>query len=159
MRDAARTGSVSASIADREGITVAVDTEAFLTEWHRIVAEKDLTALSDVLAEGITLGAPPYWNKLQGREVVGHLLGIIVETIEGFTYHREWWSGRELALEFTGRVGKLDVQGIDLISLDAEGRVCNLDVPMRPVNSVIALRERIAPQMAEYLARRSEGAA
>ena len=76
-------------------------------------------------------------------------------TIEGFTYHREWAQGRELALEFRGRVGETELQGIDLITLDAEGRIQNLDVLMRPVNGIVALRERIAPRMAEYLAQLS----
>jgi hypothetical protein len=85
---------------------------------------------------------------------VQHLLGLIVHTIEGFTYHREWMQERELALEFRGRVGEIELQGIDLITLDDEGRIRSLDVLMRPVNGIIALRDRIAPSMAEYLAKR-----
>lgn len=126
----------------------------FLSEWHRIVTERDVAALGTVLAPDVTLGAPPYWSKLGGSELVQHLLGLIVHTIEGFTYHREWTQGRELALEFRGRVGEIELQGIDLITLDEEGRIRNLDVLMRPVNGIVALRDRIAPRMAEYLAKR-----
>ena len=126
--------------------------DAFLTEWHRIVAERDLVALETALAEDVAIGAPPYWEKLRGRPLVHHLLGCIIRTIENFTYHREWRHGNELALEFTGRVGELDLQGIDLITLDENGVIRNLDVLMRPVNAVLSLREIIAPQMAEFLA-------
>jgi len=132
---------------------MARDTGTFLREWHDLVARRDLEALRHVLADGVTLGAPPYWTKLEGRPIVHHLLGIIIETIEGFTYHREWWTGRELALEFTGKVEELDLQGIDLISLDAEGRIRNLDVLMRPVNGVIRLQELVAPKMQTFLMR------
>jgi hypothetical protein len=134
------------------------DAREFLERWHRIVAEKDLDALRDVLAEEVTLGAPPYWNRLAGRALVHHLLGVIVHTIEGFTYHREWIAGRELALEFRGRVGDAELQGVDLITLDDAGRIVSLDVPMRPANAVAALRERVAPRMAEWLAQRQAGA-
>jgi hypothetical protein len=130
---------------------VSYPAESFLKEWHRVVSERDVVALPALIAEDVTMGAPPYWKKLGGRELVCHLLGIIIETIEDFTYHREWSEGAELALEFTGHVGDLDVQGIDLITLNEAGQVQNLDVLMRPVNSVIALRERVAPRMAEYL--------
>ena len=99
----------------------------------------------------MSLGAPPYWPRFEGRAQVHHLLGLILETIEGFTYRREWERGNELALEFTGRVDDNGLQGIDLITLDAEGRLANLDVMIRPLNSLIALRDRVAPQMAEYL--------
>lgn len=134
---------------------MAAAEDRFLPEWHRIVAARDVAALAGVLAPDVTLGAPPYWKKLAGRELVQHLLGLIVATIEDFTYHREWRDGRELALEFRGHVGGSELQGIDLITLDAEGRIQNLDVLMRPVNGIEALRDRIAPRMAEYLARRS----
>ena len=129
--------------------------EAFLPEWHRIVRERDLEALASVLADGITMGAPPYWTRLQGRPLVAHLLGHIVHTIEDFTYRREWSEGRELALEFTGHVGDCALQGIDLITLGEDGRIARLDVLMRPVNAVVELRERIAPQMAAFLASTS----
>jgi hypothetical protein len=134
------------------------DARLFLDRWHRIVAEKDPVALHDALAEGVTLGAPPYWNELAGRPMVHHLLGLIVQTIEGFSYGREWIAGRELALEFRGRVGDLELQGVDLITLDDDGRIAKLDVPMRPMNAVAALRDRIAPRIAEWLARRGADA-
>jgi hypothetical protein len=130
----------------------------FLDRWHRIVSEKDLVALGEILTDDVSLGAPPYWQKLRGHALVEHLLGLIVHTVEDFTYQREWLDGCELALEFTGHVGDLDVQGIDLISLDERGLVGHIDVLMRPVNSVIALREIIAPQMAAFLAKQNEAA-
>ena len=135
------------------------DSRVFLDRWHKIVATRDLVSLPEVLATDVAIGAPPYWDKLRGRDLVAHLLGIIVNTVEDFTYHREWVMGGELALEFTGRVKGLDLQGIDLITLDAEGRVSNLDVLMRPVNAVIELREAVAPQMARYLQSLSAGGA
>jgi hypothetical protein len=137
---------------------MASQADAFLAEWHRIVAEKDAAAVIRLLAAEVTIGAPPYWNRMQGAPLVAHLLGLILETIEDFTYHREWTQGDELALEFSGRVGDTQLQGIDLISLDARGRIRGLDVLMRPVNAVVALRERIAPRMVEYLAARAREA-
>jgi hypothetical protein len=124
---------------------------AFLDEWHRLVRERDVPELAALLAPDVEIGAPPYWEPLRGQALVQHLLGLILETIEGFAYHREWKMGHEFALEFRGRVGALELQGIDLISLDASGRIRRLDVLMRPVNGVIALREAIAPRMMEYL--------
>ena len=126
-----------------------------------MVAEQDLDALSPLLAEDISLGAPPYWPRFEGRELVDHLLGLILHSVEGFSYHREWQHGSELALEFRGRVGELELQGIDLISVN-DGLVQSLDVLMRPVNAVNALQEIIAPRMASFLAAKAkapEGAA
>ena len=102
------------------------------------------------LPEGVEGGL-----RLLRQLVVEHLLGIIVETIEDFTYHREWCDGGELALEFTGHVGDIDLQGIDLITLDAENRIVKLDVLMRPMNAVARLQQVVAPQMMEFLKTRA----
>lgn len=127
----------------------------FLERWHRVVGERDLVGLEALLATDVTMGAPPYWDRLSGRPLVHHLLGLILHTIEDFTYHREWHQdsrGRnEMALEFHGHVGELDLQGIDLITLNERGEIQNLDVAIRPMNALEALRDVIAPQMAEYL--------
>ena len=85
-----------------------IEGDPFLDDWHRFVAQRDLEALGGLLAEEVTIGAPPYWQKFQGHAVVHHLLGLILHTIEDFTYHREWRDGNELALEFTGQVGEHD---------------------------------------------------
>ena len=154
--------------------------ESFLARWHTIVAERDLVALREVLAEDVTMGAPPYWQKMQGRDLVHHLLGLIINTIEGFTYHREWVGARsadgnadandgesddngtgnsanEIALEFTGKIGKLDLHGVDLITLNADGKIQNLDVVLRPENAIGALREVIAPQMMAFIQAKGQG--
>jgi len=131
--------------------------DEFLREWHRIVATRDLEALAEIVAEDVSMGAPPYWDRLQGRPLVHHLLGLILATIEGFTYYREWHvesqSQREIALEFRGRIGDLELQGIDLITLNDRGTLQRLDVMIRPMNALSALRDAIAPQMAEFLQR------
>ena len=130
---------------------MTANAKAFLDEWHRIVSNKDLESLKGVLAPDVTLGPPPYWMRLEGRDIVHYLLGLIINTIEGFTYHRQWSDQDELALEFKGRVGEIELQGVDLITLDGEGRVLNLDVVMRPANAIDALAEIIRPQMMKFL--------
>ena len=129
--------------------------DEFLAKWHRLVEARDLVALEQILADDVSMGAPPYWDKLKGRPLVHHLLGLIIRTIEDFSYQREWHDDSrgqgEIALEFHGRVGELKLQGIDLISLNERGELQNLDVVIRPMNALEALRDVIAPQMMEFL--------
>jgi len=137
--------------------------QAFLERWHRIVAERDLEGLHEELAEDVSFGVPPYWQRIEGRDMTEHLLGLVINTIEDFTYHREWVSGNEFALEFHGHVGENELQGIDLITLgDGEsgndGKLIRLDVMIRPENALIALREHIAPRMVAFLTKRAEAA-
>lgn len=96
--------------------------EAFLAKWHPLVANRDLKALEEILAADVTMGAPPYWDKLSGRLIVHHLLGLIINTIEDFTYHREWHNDAaghgEIALDFHGHIDEMTLQGIDLITIN-----------------------------------------
>ena len=131
---------------------MSADPHQFLKRWHRIVAERDLEGLGEIVAPDISMGAPPYWERLTGKDLVIHLLGIIIHTIDDFTYHREWVDGSEFALEFRGHVKDMELQGIDLISVDSRGLVRRLDVMIRPLNSLERLRDIVAPKMAEYLA-------
>lgn len=134
-------------------VPVAADSGAFLSRWHVIVANRDLEGLRDMLADDVSIGAPPYWAPLEGRELVHHLLGVIVTTIENFRYQREWCDDRQLALEFRGQLGEHELQGIDLITLDAAGRVSHLDVLIRPMNALEALVSVVRPRMLEFLAQ------
>ena len=118
---------------------MSADSKAFLEQWYKIVATRDVDGLAAVLAEDVTLGAPPYWAKLETKEVVLRLLKIIINTIDGFTYYREWVDGPELALEFRGSVDGLGLQGIDLITLNDEGKIQNIDVMIRPMNTLAKL--------------------
>ena len=118
---------------------MGVDGREFLDRWHRMVAERDVSALDGLIAEDISMGAPPYWTRLEGKPMVMRLLGIIVTTFEDFQYHREWVDGGELALEFTAKVEGLDLHGVDLISVDDDGRMRRLDVMIRPLNALTKL--------------------
>ena len=120
---------------------MSADSKAFLEKWHKIVATRDVEGLAAVLAENVTLGAPPYWAKLETKEVVLRLLKIIINTIDEFIYHREWINGPELALEFRGSVDGLELQGIDLITLNDEGKIQSIDVMIRPMNTLAKLAE------------------
>ena len=66
-----------------------VDPKTFLDEWHRIVAQRDLAALGRVLHPKASMGAPPYWDRFEGADLVAHLLGIIVTFYAGDMIYRE----------------------------------------------------------------------
>jgi hypothetical protein len=128
---------------------MANEGRVFLERWHQILTQRDRAGLEAILAEDIVMGPPPHWTKLEGKPMVSRVLGIIMGTLEDFAYHREWIDGNELALEFTARVGRLKLHGIDLISVDGEGKMRRLDVMIRPLNALAALAELVGKKIAE----------
>lgn len=78
-----------------------------------------------------------------GKRNVSALLGAVFSSIEDFSYKRRWVDDVEIALEFTGRIGDKQLQGIDLITLNQSGQIKKVDVLMRPLSGIEALREAV----------------
>lgn len=101
----------------------------------------DKSAILPLLAEDVRFRPPTYWATWTGAEPVAAVLGHVTEVFEDFRYRRVMGEGRDWALEFACRIGELDAVGVDLVTLDEEGRIAELEVVMRPLKSIAALRE------------------
>jgi hypothetical protein len=83
----------------------------------------------------------------QGRDAVMMVLRAVFEVFEDFRYEEEFEAGDRHALIFRARVGDRDVQGLDLIRLDGEGKVAELTVMVRPMSGMLALAEAMKVQL------------
>jgi len=131
--------------------------QRFIEEWHRIVRTKDVGAIDGLLAPDVEVGGPAFWGKLRGKDTAAHFVGLGVRVAAGLTFLREWVSEDGLAIEFKGKIGEQNFQGVNLIAFDDAGRVKSLDILIRPVNAVVALRDLVTPQMTAYLLGREKG--
>jgi len=129
----------------------------FIEEWHRIVRARDVDAIAALLAPDVEVGGPAFWGKLRGKDTAAHFLGVGIRLAAGLTFLREWESDEGLAIVVTGQIGEQNFQGVNLIAFDDAGRVKSLDIVIRPVNAVVALRDLVTPQMTAYLLGREKG--
>jgi len=114
----------------------------------RIAAEnKDLEAMTEVLREDVVLHSPIPFRGFEGREIVLGVLTHVVATLEDFRYTDELAEGDTVALRFKARVGDRELEGIDLLELDADGRVAELTVFMRPMSALKAFNEQMAARL------------
>lgn len=124
-----------------------------LPEWHRIVAERDMAALGDLLHPDATFRSPVAHTPYRGAMVLALALSTVIEVFEDFTYHREFVTGdgRHAVLEFSAKVGEKAVKGIDMIEVDDDGKIVNFEVMVRPLSGLSALADemgaRIGPLM------------
>ena len=119
----------------------------FLERWHGIIAERNAAALPEIIAEDASFRSPFFFAPQEGREYMVNVLSAVIQVLEDFTYHRELVDGSTLALEFSARVGELSVKGIDLIELDANGRVAELEVFIRPMNGLQAVGKEMMQRL------------
>ncbi len=111
------------------------------------VEAEDREALTEALAEDVVFRSPVVFKPYEGKPVVSTILieGAL-NVFQDFRYRHQLEDGDVAALIFDARVGDRDLQGIDLLRFDAEGRIVELTVMVRPMSGLNALAEAMGRQ-------------
>jgi SnoaL-like domain len=116
----------------------------------RAAAEsKDFTAIDELFTEDVVFRSPVVFKPYEGREAVAMILGAVVQVFEDFRYTDQLETGDAAALAFSARVGDRELDGIDFLHFDEEGRVDRMAVYVRPMSGVQALAEAMQRKLAE----------
>jgi len=116
----------------------------------RAAAEaKDFSALDDLFAEDVVFRSPVVFKPYEGRDAVAMLLGAVVQVFEDFRYTDQVETGDAAALAFSARVGDRELDGIDFLNFDSEGRVNRMAVYVRPMSGVHALADAMKRKLEE----------
>ncbi|HXS47029.1 MAG TPA: nuclear transport factor 2 family protein [Solirubrobacterales bacterium] len=114
----------------------------------RLAAEaKDLEAMTATLREDVVLHSPILFRGFEGREIVAQVLTHVAATLEDFSYTDELSEDSIVVLRFKARVGDRELEGIDFLELDGDGRVAELTVFMRPMSALTAFNEQMAARL------------
>jgi hypothetical protein len=115
----------------------------------RVAAERhDIDALLATLAPEVVLHSPVSFAPYVGKETVGVLLRLVSEAFDGWRCVTELQSSDGvIGFVFRTRVGDRDLEGLDLLRLDADGLIAELTVMIRPLSGLIALAQAIGPKL------------
>ena len=114
-----------------------------ISKMQEIVAKGDEQAIKKILSPNVQFKPPTYYKTWTGRDPVAAILGHVGKIFQEFTYTRIMGQDQNWALEFTCKIGDLDIVGVDLITLGEDGLIEILEVTMRPLKSISKLREAI----------------
>jgi SnoaL-like domain len=115
--------------------------------FRRAAEAKDLDLLTETLREDVVLHSPILFRGFEGRDVVITVLTHVIATLEDFTYVDELADERNVVLRFKANVGDRQLEGIDFLELDDEGRVAELTVFMRPLSALTAFNAEMAKRL------------
>jgi hypothetical protein len=115
--------------------------------FRRAAEAKDLDLLAETLREDVELHSPILFRGFEGREIVTQVLTHVAATLEDLTYVDELHEGNTVALRFKARVGDRELEGIDFLELDDDGRVAVLTVFMRPMSALTAFNEQMGERL------------
>src|ERR1700712_2963481 len=101
--------------------------------FRRAAEAKDLDLLRETLAEDVVLHSPILFKGFEGRDMAMVVLSNVIEVFEDFRYLDEVHGDGTVVLRFAAKGdGKFEIEGIDYLTLDEEGRVTDLTSFLRP---------------------------
>jgi len=111
------------------------------------VERADMDAAVALLADDVVFRSPAVFKPYEGRETVATILRTVFGVFEDFRYTDELAGDDAHGLVFEARVGDRSLQGIDLLRTDADGRIAEFTVMIRPASGLIAVAERMGPAL------------
>ena len=117
-----------------------------VARWHRLVESGDAAQLPDLLAEDVVFLSPVVHTPQRGKARVGAYLGAALQLLRvpDFRYVRELVDAHDALLEFEATLDGIQVNGVDLLRWDADGRLTEFKVMLRPLKAVNLVHERMA---------------
>lgn len=124
---------------------------ANLEKWYAYVKAHDVSGLDDMLAEDAVFTSPIVHTPQRGKALTRAYLSAADQVLanETFKYVREFDCGDKAVLEFTCEIDGIQVNGIDMIEWDADGRITDFKVMVRPLKAI----QKVHAAMGEMLAR------
>ena len=114
----------------------------------RAAAEaKDFSAIDDLFAEDVVFRSPVVFKPYEGRTAIAMLLAAVSQVFEDFRYTDQVETGAAAALAFSASVGDRELDGIDFLHFDDEGRINRMEVFVRPMSGMHALADAMKRQL------------
>ncbi|HVE68601.1 MAG TPA: nuclear transport factor 2 family protein [Solirubrobacteraceae bacterium] len=118
-----------------------------LADFRAAIQSGDHAGMVDALAADPVLHSPVTFKPFEGREAVSRLFEVLLEVFEDFRYVHEFEADGKAALIFEARVGDRELQGLDLFRFDADGKIAELTVMVRPASGLMALGEAVGARL------------
>jgi hypothetical protein len=122
--------------------------QAGLLEWHRIVAELDWDRLPALLTDDVRFRNPAASDAYLGKGPMVAILRAVFGVMEDFKYERHFGRADGYVMEFTAHVGAEKLVGMDMVEFNADGRITDFMVMVRPASALTALAAEAGRRMA-----------
>ena len=108
-------------------------------DFRTAVEAVDLETIEELLADDVVFRSPVAHQPYPGKAITLAILKAVVEVFEEFHYVRELRDGDDHAYVFEATVSGLSITGCDFLQFDADGRINDFMVMVRPLKAAQAL--------------------
>jgi hypothetical protein len=120
-----------------------------LASWHQLVQDRNPEGLASLLSDEVVFHSPVVHTPQIGKAITTHYLTAAFHVFfnETFRYTREVAGARDAVLEFQVEIDGISVNGVDMISWDADGKIVEFKVMIRPLKAIRLIHEKMAAML------------
>ena len=120
-----------------------------LHTWHELVQTRNARDLSNLLADNVVFHSPVVHTPQVGKAITTQYLGAAFQVFfnETFRYVREVSGPSDAVLEFQVDIDGITVNGVDMLKWDAQGRIVDFKVLIRPLKAVNLIHQKMGAML------------
>ena len=124
--------------------------------WHDLVRSQDLSRLDGLLADDAVFVSPVVHAPQRGKPVTKLYLSGAFKVLFNptFRYVREILGPEDAMLEFETEIEGIQVNGVDIIKWNEDGKIVEFKVMLRPLKAINLVHERMGAMLAAMQNRR-----
>jgi SnoaL-like protein len=121
-----------------------------IERWRETAKARDPAGLEALLAEDVVFLSPVVHAPQRGKAITTQYLAAAFAVLGGadFRYVGQWLGERAAVLEFVTSIDGIEVNGVDIIGWNADGRIDSFKVMVRPLKAIEIVRQRMAAALA-----------
>ena len=121
-----------------------------IARWKQIAKSQDFSGLAALLAEDVVFQSPVVHTPQRGKAITLKYLTAAFHVLFNptFRYVGEWRAERSAVLEFVTTIEGVEIDGVDMIDWDAEGRIVGFKVMARPLKAINLLHRLMGERLA-----------
>ena len=113
----------------------------------RASVESKVPAVDELFTEDVVFRSPVVFRPYEGRDAIRMIFDAVLQVFEGFRYVDQVETGDTAVLVFEARIGDKQVDGVDILRFDSEGRIGEMLAMVRPMSGMHALAEAMQERL------------
>jgi len=121
-----------------------------LATWHNIVSSSNIDDLDNLISEDCVFHSPVVHTPQIGKDLTIKYLSAAFKIFTNgtFEYVREIKNNNQAVMEFQLYINDIIINGVDIISWNAEGKIIDFKVMIRPLKAVKTIHENMGKILA-----------
>ena len=112
--------------------------------WHDIIKERDSERLEEVLADDCVFHSPILHTPQEGKDLTKYYIaGAMMVFNDSFHYVKEVVTDEHAVLEFICDVEGIIINGVDIMTFDAAGKITEFKVMIRPLKAIETMHQKM----------------